>query len=922
MKNVWIIFMIFIGLSPAMASSHSVRIKVLDSVHRESLFLATVALIDGKDAVAAGSCNSAGECLLQKIPTGTYQLRISFVGYKTYMDTLYIKNNTIREVLLSPDLVLMKEVIVTARESHGITSSSIIDRKAMEHLQPSSFSDLLELLPGGRSSDPALTQVNRIRLREAGDGVSSSDYDVSSQGIAFLINGTPINTGADMFYVSGASDVDSRKHSTVGRGVDMRSISTDGIEQVEIIRGIPSVEYGNLTSGIVQIKRKTGGNRLNARFKADESSKLVYLGKGFEFQKRNIMLNADLDWLSAKADPRDNLENYKRLTLSLRMEKTWNTGTGELVYNTNADYSGSFNTEEIDPDINHHKEDSYKSRVNRWTWINNLYWQPGKKDSFFRSLSFHSSVNFSKDKIEEVRFVSLSRGVAAPNSTVAGEHDGVYLPFQFVGQQEVDNRPFGAYARLTGEFRLSTANARHNLKAGAEWQMDKNFGEGQIYDPLQPVNVTSIATRPRPYNDIPAGHNLAFFAEDYCTLPVGTHRLEVQAGIRATSRLNLPDDYKLHNRFFFDPRVNAKWLFPTLFAGERKLAFEIGGGIGWHSLLPSLTQLYPNLLYEDIIQLNYYHNNPDYRRLQMVTYIIDRTNPDLSAARNFKWELRGNVSYAGHELTVTLFRENMTSGFRSGSRILPLAYKTYDNNSIDAATLQGPPQLEEMTYTQDTLMCIYGVTTNGTKLRKEGIEFQFSSKRIQALATRITISGAYFRTVYSNSEGYYERPDKIIDNRRIPYAGWYTDPDGYVRRSFNTNFMFDTHIPRLKLGFSLSAQCLWFSDQQTERKSGIPEYYVDNQGNAHPYTEESQQDMYLQWLKKSYNDALFDRNVSEPFNINFNLKVTKQLYKDRINLALFVNRLLSCHPDYTSHGVKVRQIGRTPYFGMELNFNI
>ena len=264
----------------------------------------------------------------------------------------------------------------------------------------------------------------------------------------------------------------------------------------------------------------------------------------------------------------------------------------------------------------------------------------------------------------------------------------------------------------------------------------------------------------------------------------------------------------------------------------------------------------------------------------------------------------------------------MTSGFRTGTRLLPLVYKTYDNNSIDATTLDGPPDLSQMTYTQDTLMCIYGITTNGTKLRKTGVEFQFSSKRIPALATRITISGAYFRTVYSNSQGYYESSTKIINNRRLPYVGWYTDPDGYIRKSFNTNFMFDTHIPNLKLGFSLSAQCLWFSNQQTEWKSGIPEYYIDSQGNSYPYTEESSQDMYLQWLKKSYNEALFDRRISEAFNVNFNLKVTKQLYRDRINLALFVNRLISCHPDYTSNGVKVRQIGQSPYFGMELNFNI
>ena len=36
----------------------------------------------------------------------------------------------------------------------------------------------------------------------------------------------------------------------VNSGVDMRSVSTDDIESVEVVRGIPSVEYGDLTSGM------------------------------------------------------------------------------------------------------------------------------------------------------------------------------------------------------------------------------------------------------------------------------------------------------------------------------------------------------------------------------------------------------------------------------------------------------------------------------------------------------------------------------------------------------------------------------------------------------------------------------------------------------------------------------------------------
>ena len=60
--------------------------------------------------------------------------------------------------------------------------------------------------------------------------------------------------------------------STMSKGMDMRTISTDNIEKVEIIRGIPSVAYGNVANGAVIIQRKMNVSPLSARFKADKTS--------------------------------------------------------------------------------------------------------------------------------------------------------------------------------------------------------------------------------------------------------------------------------------------------------------------------------------------------------------------------------------------------------------------------------------------------------------------------------------------------------------------------------------------------------------------------------------------------------------------------------------------------------------------------
>ena len=131
----------------------------------------------------------------------------------------------------------LQEVVVTAEEVTGRSSASVISKEAMQHIQPSSFTDILQTLPGGTTKDPNLTNANTIRLREASNGAGSSEYDASSLGTSFVIDGAPVSTDANMQYVqSDVSGADAKRNS-VGAGVDMRTISTDDIDKVEIIRG-------------------------------------------------------------------------------------------------------------------------------------------------------------------------------------------------------------------------------------------------------------------------------------------------------------------------------------------------------------------------------------------------------------------------------------------------------------------------------------------------------------------------------------------------------------------------------------------------------------------------------------------------------------------------------------------------------------
>lgn len=162
-------------------------------------------------------------------------------------------------------------------------------------------------------------QVNSIKLRETGNigatGTVSdnADYAMSALGTLFNVDGAPVATDANL-QSTGIEAATGR--NAVNRGVDMRSLSTDNIESVEIVRGIPSAEYGNLTSGMVDIRRTRRATPFTARFKADGYSKLLFAGKGIAIGANT--LNLDAGYLDSKVDPRNNLENYKRITASAR----------------------------------------------------------------------------------------------------------------------------------------------------------------------------------------------------------------------------------------------------------------------------------------------------------------------------------------------------------------------------------------------------------------------------------------------------------------------------------------------------------------------------------------------------------------------------------------------------------------------------
>ena len=927
-KVLFLFVSIVISGQMSFAQNYTISGQVIDKVDETPLEFVNIYMPKSK---LWATTDKDGKFQIKRVPSGDEKIQVSYLGYFTQVISVKVSKDIPHlKIALQEKSNKLKEVVITATESDGVVTSSKIGRSAMRHLQPSSFTDLLELLPGGVSKDPDMGSANTITLRETGfiksDGTKgkvSDDYAITSLGTQFVIDGIPMNTDANLQASPIGGGFESSR-SVVNKGVDMRTISTDDIEKVEIIRGIPSAEYGNLTSGVINIEKIRRKTPLTARFKADGYSKLFSVGKGIALSKGNDnILNVDLGYFDAKPDPRNNLVNYKRVNTSLRYTMRRQLDIAKLKYSANLDYSGSFDNAKEDSELNHGDIDNYKSTYNRIVFNNSFSWQFPYLNGI-KGLDLNTSVNAQFDRLERDKLVAPQRYMIVPNTSEAGEHDATLLFKEYVADFLSDGKPFNAFIKLKSNFSFNTSATKHDIKVGGEWSYTKNFGRGQVYDLNRPLQAGVWSSRPRAYKDIPDLQNLNFFAEELFTANMGSHKLELMGGLRSLSLIHLDKKYSLNGKIYLDPRVNGLWHFPKIAVGKQLLSVAIGGGVGKTTKMPTLDYLFPDLFYHDIIQLGYYDTNKpeEYSRFNVRSYISDRTNYDLRPARNLKWEVRTDIAIGTNRLSMSYFREKMNSGFRYMANYMPYLYKEYDATAIKSSELQGPPDLATLPYVEKTVLDGYNRAANGSQLKKEGVEFQFHSQRIKPLYTTINLNGAWFRSTYNNSQRMMRTVSEVIDGQSVSdkYVGYYNWDDGNVYNQFNTNLLLDTQVPQWGLIFSTSLQFMWFTSKQTLEKDGTPEAYLSAEdGLEHPYTEASAEDIFLQHLIIPFNKAQFDK-YTVPMSFIVNLKVTKTIGQ-HMKLAFFANKLIDHTPNFESNGMVVRRNVK-PYFGMELNFSL
>jgi len=936
------LFFLLGNVNTLSAQNNNYQIKgiVLDSLDMKPVEFAVVSIVN---LGIWSRSDEKGEFILNNVPAGTHPVRFYILGYKE-KEIIKTVNSNISgwKQLLQPTSLSLNEVTVTATESK-LGSISKIGTEAIEHIQPKSLTDVFQLLPGQVTENPSLSNPGQIKIREI------TENNNSALGTMIIIDGTPVSNDANMqTFVTSRSGNSSTTPGTVGRGADLREISADNIESVEVIKGVPSVEYGNMTSGVVIVKTKIGEQPWTVKAKIDPNTKIGSLYKGLSLPKNSGIMNVGIDYAEAYDDIRLKYTGYKRLTGTLAYSNTFLKNTTPLDMNIRISGYRTIDENKSDPQLK--KNEMIKSSKKGFRWVSEGTWMLRK--SWITNLEFSLSGDYTLDESYVKASQVLSTGaVPYPTSYVDGMFEEQYLPGVFYTEYTMDGKPYNLFAKIKGNWnRQFFGQTLNSVKIGLDVSLNGNNGRGLEYDISRPpmLNLTN-GVRPRAYKDIPSLKNYAVFIEDKIIQPIGTTELTLQAGIRFNKA-------QPGNFTSTEPRINTSFEVLNKKNNELFDHLSLNFGYGQSSKMPTLSYISPDNAYFDDISFNYLDG--DNSLAVVSTKVLSTVNPDLKPARSTKKEIGVSFSIQKVSVSLTAYHEKLKDGLTFSS--LPY-FHSYTKFTVDDAGkmpefedgkvhyYENGERIEAASETR-TSIYTYNRPANNQTLIKKGLEYIINIGKINAINTSFVIDGAWLWQESYNTQPSFSTVSGLLSGEQYPYVA--IMPAGYktILQRFNTNARIITHIPELKMVVSLTSQIIWNTKTkyrwEDENGNSLIYYYDDNGNRVYgesalkdmetsryvdPIAFVDKNDMYI-WAPEYSQDPVYKRMIREyntsyyfveeslPPAVQFNLRLTKEFSRN-LTLSFMSNNFLKMNPLHKSNRTSLQVKRNTGfYFGAEVNY--
>lgn len=909
----------------------SISGKVVDAKTGEPVIGAAVNVEDtGIWAIS----DENGTFFLPDIRPGDYAVQFSCLGFVDKRLSFVVKkdipNLTIK---LDQNTLALNSVVVTAeRDKEGMNTSLKFGANALNHLQMSNVTDISALLPGGKTVNPDLTTDNAVSLRSGGLAAGNAAF-----GTALEVDGVRVGNNASFGSMSGTGT---------------RNISTENVQSIEVITGVPSAEYGDLNSGMVRINTRKGLTPWNITFAVNPRTYQASASKGIDLMKNRGVLNVSAEWTRATQKLSSPYTSYTRRGFSASYS---NTFKNVLKFEVGATGNiGGMNTKN-DPDA--YKGTWSKVRDNVLRANTSLTWLLRK--SWITNLKLDASVNYNDNRSQDHAYGSSASMLPAVHSELAGYYLADRLPVSYFSDKVIDSKELDYAASLKYEWFKKSGKRLSKLKAGVQWKANGNVGEGEYYkDP----SVAANGYRPRPYSQYPFMHNVAVYLEEDYTFPIGKTSLQISAGLRLENLFVKDTDYK--NVSSLSPRFNAKWKISD--------NLSIRGGWGVSEKLPSFYILYPVQKYRDIQTFGFSHGDSS-------SYVYYTQPYKMLFNENLKWQknynaefgieayfLRTSVSLVGffNKTKNPYTYQNIYTPFSYNIMSVPSGYTVPDNPEIRVDSQTGQVYMrgsnEEFwtpmaTKVTDKTFFESQMPGNGDDIYRTGAELIVDFPEIAPIRTKFRLDANYSYTHYiDNTLNWTYRTGwshTSLSNRSYQYVGIYANGgesgtfNGKESHSLNANLTAITHIPEARivitcrLEMSLLSRFRNLSRYQGKEYAynvnadGVesiggsiydsnnytairPVKYMDENGDVHDFTDKEASDpAFANLIIKSGNAYTFSQDGYGAY-LSANLSVTKEI-GDHVSLSFFANNFTNSRMYVTSKATGVSAIF-TPafYYGL------
>lgn len=867
--------------------------------------------------------------------TGVQKLK-TYVTFFFLVNTLLVyaqQKNIQNDSIHSQDSIIIRnirlhEVKVIAHENYSTSTSSVIGREAIQHVQPFSLAELMQLLPGGLTPEVSFQSPTYFNIRSAS----------SSLGTGISIDGVRVSTNADL---QQQNDMFGFGRIAAQYGPDTRTLSTDNIETLEVIRGIPSVRYGDITSGMVIVHTRQNARPYTASVRITPEIKSFNASKGWETAQKDVF-NLMAGYTRANSDINTSYNIYDRITLQTGYIAHFNQNKRPLILRTGAD---------CDITINHNPANT---KLQLGEYIDNnrqslRFYFSGNWQSRLQALSevnWKTSVEYGNSVSKYNHYNSGNIYTAQTSATMEGEGQGFFLPPKYWDLGRIESRPLSISANLTANLRKSGSSWKSRTSLGIEWTGEGNKGKGKSYGYHTPSHP---AQNRYDFGTLPFMHHYAIYAEENFQ----TTRFSIEGGIRLTAI----SAGEIHFRPTAEPRLNLNYTLLQRPQSKYIRQLQVKAGIGLLRKMPTLGYLFSEPQYHNFTNFSYHDETSGEALAVITTYISNLTGTEsIQLPQNLKTELGISGLWGNFSFDLTGFYEKQKHGFGQNQTARPATYRKYNNPNKPGQTVtyrDGEVYIGDRPagYTNDTTFILSPAVNNHLYEQKGGLEFVFRSDYIHALATTFVLDGIWIVRRTENKSIVPNYNNISTGGRSYGMCAFFDNSNtANIFQQLNTTLRAITEIPSIRLTTTLALQSVWMERSQTRIKNqadsrfymlgdngnrietGLnkeseatkyqdPVYYMDTQGNTHPFTSGMANDPAYKAMVKTYYSGTFLKNKYSPYFL-LNLRMTKKVGQN-IGLTFFANNLAGMNPKKYHASTGQYVIMNVPsFFGLELQIKI